>query len=42
MKKTEAIEPINISYDYISNTDCIEGMKAFPDNCVDIIIADTI
>ena len=30
----------NISFDYISNTDCIQGMKSLPENCVDIIIAD--
>lgn len=30
----------NIPFDYISNTDCIQGMKSFPENCVDIIIAD--
>lgn len=30
----------NISFDYISNTDCIQGMKTLPENCVDIIIAD--
>ena len=29
-----------IPCDYISNIDCIEGMKTLPDNCVDIIIAD--
>lgn len=29
-----------ISFDYISNTDCIQGMKSLPENCVDIIIAD--
>ena len=32
--------PVTIPYDYISNSDCIEGMKAMPSNCVDIIIAD--
>jgi len=36
-KKNET--PI-IPYDYISNTDCIEGMKGLPENCVDLIIAD--
>ena len=30
----------NIPFDYISNTDCIQGMKSLPENCVDIIIAD--
>lgn len=39
-KKTDAIEPIKIPFDYIANLDCIEGMKALPDNCVDLIIAD--
>lgn len=39
-KKAEVVEPVAISYDYISNSDCIEGMKALPDNCVDLIIAD--
>ena len=29
-----------ISYDYISNMDCIEGMRLLPDKCVDLIIAD--
>ena len=36
----EEITPVIIPYDYISNSDCIEGMKAMPSNCVDIIIAD--
>ena len=39
-KKTDAIEPVKIPFDYIANSDCIEGMKALPDNCVDLIIAD--
>ena len=39
-KRLEATEPVVIPYDYISNTDCIAGMKALPDNCVDLIIAD--
>ena len=39
-KKTDAIETVKIPFDYIANSDCIEGMKAFPDNCVDLIIAD--
>lgn len=39
-KKNETNEPVVIPYDYISNTDCIEGMKSLPDNCVDLIIAD--
>lgn len=36
----EGVTPVIIPYDYISNSDCIEGMKAMPSNCVDIIIAD--
>ncbi len=36
----EEVTPVIIPYDYISNSDCIEGMKAMPSNCVDIIIAD--
>ena len=39
-KNKEEIAPVIIPYDYISNSDCIEGMKAMPSNCVDIIIAD--
>ena len=39
-KKTEISESPIIPSDYISNIDCIEGMKALPDNCVDLIIAD--
>lgn len=39
-KKTDVIESIKIPFDYIENLDCIEGMKALPDNCVDLIIAD--
>lgn len=31
---------VAIPVDYISNSDCIEGMKKLPDNCVDLIIAD--
>lgn len=38
MKKELA--DININYDYVSQMDCIEGMKELPDKCVDIIIAD--
>ena len=30
----------NISFDYISNIDCIQGMKSLSENCIDIIIAD--
>lgn len=29
-----------IPFDYISNSDCIAGMKALPDNCIDLILAD--
>lgn len=36
----EEVTPVIIPYDYISNSDCIEGMKAMPSKCVDIIIAD--
>ena len=39
-KKTDVIESVKIPFDYIANLDCIEGMKALPDNCVDLIIAD--
>ena len=39
-KKTEADEPVLPPFDYISNNDCIKGMKKLPDNCVDLIIAD--
>lgn len=39
-KNKEEMTPVTITYDYISNSDCIEGMKAMPSNCVDIIIAD--
>lgn len=39
-KKKEKMSPVIIPYDYISNSDCIEGMKAMPSDCVDIIIAD--
>ena len=30
----------DIPVDYILNSDCIKGMKALPDNCVDLVIAD--
>ena len=41
MRKTkENAESVVIPFDYISNVDCIEGMKILPDNCVDLIIAD--
>ena len=29
-----------IPFDYISNSDCIEGMNRLPENCIDLIIAD--
>ncbi|MCM1045096.1 MAG: site-specific DNA-methyltransferase [Candidatus Gastranaerophilales bacterium] len=29
-----------IPVDYISNSDCIDGMKELTDNCVDLVIAD--
>ena len=38
-KKTEQ-EIVAIPSDYISRGDCVEGMKALPDNSIDIIIAD--
>ena len=38
MDKTN--EQVVIPCDYISNSDCIEGMKSLPDNCIDLIIAD--
>ena len=31
---------LTIPFDYISNVDCIEGMRNLPSNCVDLIIAD--
>ena len=41
MKQTRENEKqISIPFDYILNTDCIEGMKNLPDNSVDLIIAD--
>ena len=40
MKKTEIAESNEISYDYITNTDCITEMKNLPNNCVDLVIAD--
>jgi len=39
-KTKENAESVVIPFDYISNVDCIEGMKILPDNCVDLIIAD--
>ena len=38
--KSTTAKQVTISYDYISNSDCIKGMKSLPDNCVDLIIAD--
>lgn len=32
--------PKIIPSDYISNSDCIESMRNFPDNCIDLVIAD--
>jgi len=41
MKKNNgAIKSVKIPFDYISNLDCIKGMKALPDKCVNLIIAD--
>ena len=40
MRKVINDEPVNIAFDYISNKECITGMKLLPNNCVDIIIAD--
>ena len=40
IKSKGEITAAAISCDYIRNLDCIEGMKALPSNCVDIIIAD--
>ncbi len=39
--KTKTVEdnPI-INYDYISNMDCIDGMKELPPNSIDLLIAD--
>lgn len=31
---------LEIQTNYISEKDCIEGMEALPDNCIDLIIAD--
>lgn len=39
-KKNKTFSSTSILYDYISNGDCIEGMKELPDNCVDLIISD--
>lgn len=36
-KKTMSVE---IPFDYISCSDCVEGMSVLPDNCVDLIVAD--
>ncbi len=41
MKKDKEVMTLTtIPYDYISNSDCVEGMKTMPSDCVDIIIAD--
>ena len=42
MKKNTSIgiPSTDIKRDFISNRDCIEGMKTLPDNCIDLIIAD--
>lgn len=41
MKKNEQKNvSIKVSSDYISNSDCIQGMKSLPEKCVDIIISD--
>ncbi len=39
-KSKKSLLNIEIRSDYISNLNCIEGMKGLMDNCVDIIIAD--
>jgi len=39
-KNKENNAPVIIPFDYIVNGDCIEGMRALPDNCVDLVIAD--
>lgn len=36
----DEVAPVVIPHDYINNSDCIEGMKTLPSNCIDIIIAD--
>ena len=41
MKTNKATDiPTVIPFDYISNSDCIKGMKELPNYCVDLIIAD--
>lgn len=41
MKHTKIESPlINIPFDYVTNGDCVDGMKKLPENCVDLIIAD--
>lgn len=41
MKRNEENDSsVVIPFDYISNSDCIDGMKTLPDNCIDLIIAD--
>lgn len=37
--KDSSVFPV-IPFDYIANVDCIKGMKALPDNSVDLLIAD--
>ena len=39
-KKKKETTPVIIPYDYIRHSDCIEGMKAMPSHCVDMMIAD--
>ena len=39
-KRKEEPAPTIISSDYISNSDCIKGMRILPDDCADLIIAD--
>ena len=39
-EKTKDTNSIDIAFDYISNTNCLEGMQSLPDNCIDLIIAD--
>lgn len=41
MKKyTGNAAPEKIPFDYISNSDCMAGMRALPNDCVDLIVAD--
>ncbi len=39
-KKKDIIPPVVISFDYIRNSNCIDGMNTLPSNCIDLIIAD--